>query len=155
MPCWGFPGGNSSEEPSCNAGDVRDASSIPGLGRSPGGGLGFPLQLSCLENPLERGAHGIQSYRPRCRKESDVTDVTWHTPTQGTLLSLYQGAGLRVMETEKSHELLSEVGYQRKDPSGATPVQGQEETQSPAQGVGRADSPFFCLFVLSRPRWIG
>ena len=39
-----------------NAGDVRDTSSIPGLGRSPGGGNGNPLQYSCLGNPIDRGA---------------------------------------------------------------------------------------------------
>ena len=39
-----------------NAGDVRDTGSIPGLGRSPGGGHGSPLQYSCLENPMDRGA---------------------------------------------------------------------------------------------------
>ena len=39
-----------------NAGDVREAGSIPGLGRSPGGGNGNPLQYSCLENPMDRGA---------------------------------------------------------------------------------------------------
>ena len=39
-----------------NAGDVRDVGSVPGLGRSPGGGHGNPLQDSCLENPMERGA---------------------------------------------------------------------------------------------------
>ena len=38
-----------------NAGDVRDASLIPGLGRSPGGGNGNPCQYSCLENPRNRG----------------------------------------------------------------------------------------------------
>ena len=47
-----------------NAGDVRDAGSIPGSGRSPGGGHGNPLQCSCLENPIDRGAwwavvHGV------------------------------------------------------------------------------------------------
>ena len=47
-----------------NAGDVRDAGSIAGPGRSPGGGHGNPLQYSCLENPMDRGAwratlHGI------------------------------------------------------------------------------------------------
>ena len=47
-----------------NAGDVRDVGSIPGLGRSPGGGHGNPLQYSCLENPMDRGAwwatvHGV------------------------------------------------------------------------------------------------
>ena len=39
-----------------NAGDLRDSGSIPGLGRSPGEGNGNPLQYSCLENPLDRGA---------------------------------------------------------------------------------------------------
>ena len=39
-----------------NAGDVRDTDSIPGLGRSPVGGNGNPLQYSCLENPMDRGA---------------------------------------------------------------------------------------------------
>ena len=44
-----------------SAGGVRDASSIPGSGRSPGGGNGNPLQHSCLGNPLDRGAWGLQS----------------------------------------------------------------------------------------------
>ena len=39
-----------------NAGNVRDTGSIPELGRSPGGGNGNPLQCSCLENPMDRGA---------------------------------------------------------------------------------------------------
>ena len=39
-----------------NAGDIRDTGSIPGSGRSPGGGHGNPLQYSCLENPMDRGA---------------------------------------------------------------------------------------------------
>ena len=39
-----------------NAGDIRDAGSTLGLGRSPGGGHGNPLQYSCLENPMDRGA---------------------------------------------------------------------------------------------------
>ena len=43
------------KNPPANAGDVRDAGLIPGLGRSPGGGHGNPLQYSCLENPRNRG----------------------------------------------------------------------------------------------------
>jgi len=39
-----------------SAGDIRDAGSIPGWGRSPGGGNGNPLQYSCLENPMDGGA---------------------------------------------------------------------------------------------------
>ena len=47
-----------------NLGDIRDAGSIPGLERSPGAGNGNPLQYSCLENPMDRGAwqatvHGV------------------------------------------------------------------------------------------------
>ena len=44
----GFPGGSDGKEPACNA---EDLGSIPGLGRSLGGGHGNPLQYSCLENP--------------------------------------------------------------------------------------------------------
>ena len=51
----GFPGGAGVKNPPANAGDVRDADSIPGLGRTPGGGHGNPLQYSCLENPMDRG----------------------------------------------------------------------------------------------------
>ena len=48
---WDFPGGTSGKESTCNAGDVRDAGSIPVSGRSPGEGKGNSLQYSCLENP--------------------------------------------------------------------------------------------------------
>ena len=52
------------KNPSANAGDKRDSGSIPGLGRSTGGGHGNPFQYSCLENPMDRGAwlaavHGV------------------------------------------------------------------------------------------------
>ena len=58
-----FPGGLEGKETACNAGDLG---LIPGLGRSLGEGNGYPLQYSCLENPMDRGAwwatvHGSQS----------------------------------------------------------------------------------------------
>ena len=53
-----------------NAGDKRDVGSIPGLGRSPGAGHGNPLQYSCLENPMDRGAWRAMVHR---FTESDVT----------------------------------------------------------------------------------
>ena len=59
MVSQGFSGGAS--DPSCNGGDIRDAGSIPGLGRTPGGGHGIPLQYSCLENPMDRERGGLQS----------------------------------------------------------------------------------------------
>ena len=49
----GFPGGSDSKEYTCNE---EDLGLIPGLGRSPGGGHGNPLQYSCQMNPMERGA---------------------------------------------------------------------------------------------------
>ena len=52
----GLPGGSVGKEPACNAGDGRDTGSIPGSGRSPGGGHGNPLQYPSLENPMDRGA---------------------------------------------------------------------------------------------------
>ena len=54
-----------------NAGDIRHMDSIPGLGRSPGGGHGNPLQDSCLENSMDRGAWWPTVYR---LTESDTTE---------------------------------------------------------------------------------
>ena len=48
-----FPGSSEVKVSACNAGDLG---SIPGLGRSPGDGNGNPLQFSCLEDPMDRGA---------------------------------------------------------------------------------------------------
>ena len=57
----GFPGGSDGKESACSAGGLG---SIPGSGRSSGEGNGYPLQCSCLENPMDRGAwqatvHGV------------------------------------------------------------------------------------------------
>ena len=49
----GFPGGSDGKEFTCNA---EHPGLIPGSGRSPGEGNGYPLQYSCLENPMDRGA---------------------------------------------------------------------------------------------------
>ena len=57
----GFPGGSDGKESACNRGDLG---LIPGLGRYPGEGNGYPLQYSVLENSMDRGgwqttAHGV------------------------------------------------------------------------------------------------
>ena len=58
----GFPGGLGGEEFTCNAAALWvDLGSVPGSGRSPGEGTGNPLQYSCLDNPMDRGACGLQS----------------------------------------------------------------------------------------------
>ena len=70
----GFPGGSDNKESTCNA---RDLGSIPGLGGSPGGGHGNPLQYSFLENP--HGWRNLADYSPWGHKELDTTEVTAHS----------------------------------------------------------------------------
>ena len=56
-PFWGFPGGASGKQPTCQCRvDIRDSGSASGSGRSPGGGPGNTLLYPCLENPVDRGA---------------------------------------------------------------------------------------------------
>ena len=51
------------KNPPANAGNIKDVDLIPRSGRSPGGGHGNPLQYSCLENPMDRGAWRATVYR--------------------------------------------------------------------------------------------
>ena len=69
----GFPGGSASKESSCNAGDLG---SIPGLGRSPGEGHGYPLQYPGLENSMNCIVHGVTKSRAR------LSDFHFITVTQ-------------------------------------------------------------------------
>ena len=64
----GFPDGSGGEESICNAGDPGELGSVPGTGRSPGGGHGNPQQCSCLKSPMDRGiwwatSKGLQRVR--------------------------------------------------------------------------------------------
>ena len=65
----GFPHGSDSKESTCNMGDLG---SIPGLGRSLGGGYGNPLQYSCLKNP--HGQRSLAGYSSRGHKELYMTE---------------------------------------------------------------------------------
>ena len=63
------------KNPPTNAGDITDMGSIPGSGRSPGGGHGNPFQYSCLENPIDRGAwratvHGVTKSQTQLKQLS-------------------------------------------------------------------------------------
>ena len=74
-PLLGFPGGSDDKESTCNAGDLG---SIPGLGRSPGEGHGSPLQCSCPENSMDRGAwratvHGVR------KSQTQLTVWAYHS----------------------------------------------------------------------------
>ena len=79
----GFPEGTSGlkkkKNPPANAGDARNTSSIPGSGRSPGVGSGNPLQHSCLEDSMDRGAWTVTVQGGR--KESDTEQLSTHTHT--------------------------------------------------------------------------
>ena len=66
-----FPGGTRVRNPPADTGDIREVGLTPGMGRLPRGGHGTPLQVACLENPMDRGAwwataHGVA--------ESDTTE---------------------------------------------------------------------------------
>ena len=81
------------KNPSANAGDVRDAGSSPGLGRSPGGGPGKQLQYSCLENPMDRGAwratiHGIT------KSQTWLKQLSMHTHKSVYKIKISEGTQL-------------------------------------------------------------
>ena len=70
----GFPDNAAVKNSPAHTGDIRDLGSIPGSGRSPGGGNGSPLQYSCLENSMDRGAWWATVHR--VKEESDTTKAT-------------------------------------------------------------------------------
>ena len=95
----GFPGGSDGKESPGNAGDLG---SIPGLGKSPGEGNGYPVLYSCMENSMDRGAwrvtvHGVTKSQTRLS-----THTQTHTPPIGSVsledpntLSLFQNNTLK------------------------------------------------------------
>ena len=68
----GFPCDSSGKESACNAGDLG---SIPGLGRSPGEGKGYPLQYSGLEISMDWRVHGA------AKRQTRLSDFHFHSPT--------------------------------------------------------------------------
>ena len=80
---WAFPSGSAIKESACNAGD---ACLIPGLGRSHGRWHGNPLQYSCLENPMDRGAWWATIHRVT---KSDTTEATEHSGTAKLHMNLF------------------------------------------------------------------
>ena len=77
----GFPGGSAVENLPVNAGDPG---SIPEWGRSPGGGNGNPLQYSCLENPMDRGAwrpsvHGVEEELDTIQRLNSNSKLIWQS----------------------------------------------------------------------------
>ena len=73
-----------------NAGDIRDEGSNLGLGRSPRGGHGTPLQYSCPENPMDRGAQQATVYKV-AQSQTRLNDLAqMHLPSLGISLLFYE-----------------------------------------------------------------
>ena len=79
----GFPCGSAGKESACNEGDL---SLIPGLGRSPGEGKGYPLQYSGLENSINCIVHGVTESQTR------LSDFHFHFQSTEVHARLYQGS---------------------------------------------------------------
>ena len=77
-----------AKDPPANAGDEG---LIPGLGRSPGGGHGNPLQYSCLKNPTDRGAWRVTVHGVAKSQTQPSTHTHTHTDTCVTLKSRFFG----------------------------------------------------------------
>ena len=81
-----FPGFSA-----CNAGHIRDTGSIPGLWKSLGGGHGNPLQYSCLENPLDRGAGGLQPMGSQSQTRLKRLSIAQNSPLLNCMLKNGKG----------------------------------------------------------------
>ena len=68
------------KNPPANARDIRDTGSIPGSGRSPGGGHGNTLQYSCLDNPMDKGAWQVTVHRIT-KNQTRLKQLSMHTHT--------------------------------------------------------------------------
>ena len=102
--CTWFGGEHSStrlscKESACNAGDTGDMGSIPGLGRSPGGGHGIPLQYSCLENPMNRGPRGATVHRVT-KSQARLKRFFLTMCNQGNILDMVFHPDLRRLGTD-------------------------------------------------------
>ena len=90
---WAFQVVLVVKNPPAYAGDIRDAGSIPGLGRSPGGGYGNPLQYSCLENPMDRGAWWAMVHR-LAKSQTWLKHLIMHT------MSFTYDVSLKILSTD-------------------------------------------------------
>ena len=86
----GFPPVSDGKEPACNAGVM---SLIPGSGRSPGEGNGNPLQYSCLENPMDRGAWRLHTVNMITKCQTLLSDHTFTFTFQHVFTALFSNLG--------------------------------------------------------------
>ena len=94
-----------------NAGAIRNTGSIPESGRSPAEGSGNPLQCSCLENPMDRGAcwatvHGVT--------ESNMTEETWHT--SGSQKLNFKWDVVMILTIDQANDIPNHIMSKKKNP---------------------------------------
>ena len=137
-----------------NAGDVRDVASIPRLGRPPGGGHGNPLQSSCLENPVDRGAlratvHSVTKGQTRLKQLSMQTHILSHTTPHTlhhTLTPQWEKAAITTnCNVDKSHT--HNVEGKKQSPLGESNVGEVQIQENCVTGVRRRAA--FGSWVLS------
>ena len=132
----GFPGSSVLKNPSANAGDTRDASLIPGSGRSPGEGNGNPVQYSCLENPHEQGC--LAGYSSCGRKELDITE--WLRRAQHIVINCQSTISLSLPTGRLSGSPYTEKACCHRAKPGS-PKKGLLEGWGPERGVPFLRSP--------------
>ena len=107
----GFPGGSAGKESACNVGDLG---SIPGLGRSPGEGKGYPLQYSGLENPMDCIVHGVaksqtwlSDFHFLQRKCPSFSLYSWNTAVLPTYITCRHRCCLAIVfrNTSRTHQV--------------------------------------------------
>ena len=96
------------KNPPANAGDMRVVGLISGLGRSPGGGHGNPLQYSCLENPMDRGdwwatAHSVPKSQARLERLSMHTPMPYNHSLQSSSPCLGVCSSCQLFSAECTH----------------------------------------------------
>ena len=127
----GFPDGSVGKEFSCSAGDEG---LIPGSGRSPGGGNGYPLQYSCLGNPMDRGAWWATVHRAA---KNQTWSSYWTQSTCGD--SPFQWS--RTLVNRPHCQGLNTYGWELLV-EGSTPISGRTRGQSPHSSDGTDSSPY-------------
>ena len=108
-----LPCGSGGKESACNSGDRRDASSIPGSGRSPGGGHDNPLQYSFWEK--SHGQRSLEVYSPWDCKEPNTTEATEHE--HEIHLAFHVGEGKHPASVHSGHPVPPEMLVSGKHPA--------------------------------------
>ena len=96
-----------------NVGSIRDSDSVPELGRSPGGGHGNPLQNSCLENPMDRGAYKTTVHRVT-KSQIWLKWLSMHEVKEKRKSSCFRCCCILEMRSKTVHDMVQEIWAEKK-----------------------------------------